>query len=138
MIWLAGGILLAAALHGLLGWAAKQKASTVRVVFGSAGRAAMRSFTFLFPRTFLWMMAAWVMWPWIRRFAFPGVEDAVRATGLTHDEAAEILGVNPYASQQEIERAFRSKMRVHHPDVGGTDEMARQINSARDKLRRTF
>lgn len=98
----------------------------------------MRSFTFLFPRTFLWLMAAWVLWPWIRRFAFPGIENAVRATGLSHDEAAEILGVHPAASQQEIERAFRRQMRVHHPDVGGSDEMASQINRAREKLRDSF
>ena len=52
--------------------------------------------------------------------------------------AYQVLQVAPWASQDEVKRAYRAKAKQHHPDVQGRDrrrveEMAR-LNSARELL----
>ena len=54
--------------------------------------------------------------------------------GLTLREARLILGVVPQASEEEIHRAWRERMRQHHPDSGGDDALASLVNRARDLL----
>lgn len=39
------------------------------------------------------------------------------------DLACEILGVNAWDSQDQVEQAFRSRSRVHHPDRGGDERL---------------
>lgn len=51
-------------------------------------------------------------------------------------EARSILGVGPQASEAEIQAAYSRLMRMAHPDRGGTDGLASQLNSARDRLLR--
>lgn len=41
------------------------------------------------------------------------------------------LGVAPWASETEIERAFRTKAKLHHPDAGGTDEAMARLSRAK-------
>lgn len=50
-------------------------------------------------------------------------------------EARALLGVEPAASQAEIEAAYRRLMQRAHPDHGGTTGLAAQLNAARDRLR---
>ena len=51
-------------------------------------------------------------------------------------EARSILGVAPDASRAEIQAAYARLIQVAHPDKGGTDGLAAQLNAARDRLLR--
>jgi hypothetical protein len=53
---------------------------------------------------------------------------------MTREEALEILGLEPGASREQIAQAHRRLMQKMHPDAGGTDYLAAQINRARDVL----
>lgn len=59
-----------------------------------------------------------------------------RAPGgpMTRDEAYQVLGLAPGASETEIRAAHRRLMRGAHPDQGGSDWLAARINQARDVL----
>ena len=53
---------------------------------------------------------------------------------LTKAQARTILGVADTATQDEIHEAYTRLMRRTHPDQGGTDGLAAQVNAARDRL----
>ena len=53
---------------------------------------------------------------------------------MTVDEAWQVLGLQPGASEEEIRAAHRRLMRAAHPDSGGSDWMAARVNQARDIL----
>ena len=53
---------------------------------------------------------------------------------MTAAEAREILGVKSDASREEIIRAHKRMMQKVHPDRGGTDFLAAQLNQAKDTL----
>lgn len=55
-------------------------------------------------------------------------------SGMSADEAREILGVAANASDEEIEAAYRTEMKRAHPDQGGSDWMAAKVNQAKDVL----
>ncbi len=55
-------------------------------------------------------------------------------TGMSADEACEILGVPASASPEDIENAYRRVMKSAHPDHGGSDWMAAKVNQAKDVL----
>lgn len=55
-------------------------------------------------------------------------------TGMSADEACKILGVEPSASTEDIESAYRRVMKSAHPDQGGSDWMAAKVNQAKDVL----
>ena len=57
-----------------------------------------------------------------------------RAGPMTRDEAFQVLGLKPGASQADIRAAHRRLMRGAHPDSGGSDWLASRINQARDML----
>lgn len=74
------------------------------------------------------------------------LSDSARRTGMvpptatqgrmTEAEARAILGVAADASAAEIQSAYSRLMRSVHPDKGGTDGLAAQLNAARDRLLR--
>ncbi|MBO9712294.1 J domain-containing protein [Sphingomonas sp.] len=49
-------------------------------------------------------------------------------------EARALLGVGETAGEPEIRAAHRRLMAKVHPDHGGSEELARRVNAARDLL----
>jgi hypothetical protein len=53
---------------------------------------------------------------------------------MTREEAFQVLGLQPGATEVDIRAAHRRLMRGAHPDSGGSDWLAARINQARDVL----
>lgn len=53
---------------------------------------------------------------------------------MTADQALEVLGLKPGATEEEIRTAYNRLMQRVHPDKGGSDYFAKQVNAARDVL----
>src|SRR5580692_4585461 len=59
---------------------------------------------------------------------------ARRSGAMTREEAYQVLGIKPGASEDDIRAAHHRLMRAAHPDAGGSDWLASRINQARDML----
>ena len=65
---------------------------------------------------------------------FTGQLAARRTPALGLGEARDILGVGVDAGADEIRAAHRRLIAQVHPDKGGTAELTRRVNAARDVL----
>lgn len=65
-----------------------------------------------------------------------GQQTAGRANpgNMTAAQAREILGVKAGATKEEIIKAHKRMMQKVHPDRGGSDYLAAQLNQAKDTL----
>lgn len=54
--------------------------------------------------------------------------------GMSKEEALDILGLKADASKEDILSAHKRMMQKVHPDRGGSDHLAAQINKAKDTL----
>lgn len=62
-------------------------------------------------------------------------QDNTTASGvMSAEEALAILGLEPGADREQILQAHRRLMQKLHPDRGGNDYLAAQLNRARDQL----
>ena len=104
------------------------------VVLALAGRYGLAA-----PLGFIMM---WLLRLWrVTREGDNAGKAAKRAAGdkagtqpMSVAEARDVLGVDATASREEIEAAYRDLIVKNHPDHGGTDWIAAQLNQARDIL----
>jgi DnaJ homolog subfamily C member 19 len=75
-----------------------------------------------------------LIWRHIRDLGVTPTAKAPRAPLMSRQEAYEVLGLPPGASEATIRDAHRRLMRGAHPDAGGSDWLAARINQARDIL----
>jgi curved DNA-binding protein CbpA len=54
----------------------------------------------------------------------------------TFEEACAIIGVEPEASWEEIDRLYKIKVQYAHPDKGGDPERFKRIQKAYDYLKK--
>ncbi len=62
------------------------------------------------------------------------LKPAPRRVRMPEDEARAVLGVSKDADTDAIRAAHRRLVRAVHPDTGGSAELTRRINAARDTL----
>lgn len=58
------------------------------------------------------------------------------STPADYELCYRILGISPSSTWEEIERAYRAKAKVHHPDHGGDEDAMRALNEAYARLKR--
>jgi len=63
-----------------------------------------------------------------------GSQSSPQAGPMTRDEAYQVLGLKPGATEDDVRAAHHRLMRAAHPDAGGSDWLASRINQARDML----
>jgi hypothetical protein len=75
-----------------------------------------------------------------RRIARPAAKPRAAARALPgafdEEEARAILGLSAGAGPEEIKAAHRRLVSAVHPDRGGSEELTRRVNAARDLLLR--
>ena len=64
----------------------------------------------------------------------PPTSAAPSFDAMTKQQAAEVLGVAMDASPEEIRMAHKKLIQKMHPDRGGSELLAKQINQAKDIL----
>ena len=62
------------------------------------------------------------------------IRPVVRSEPISEADARAVLGVRPGATEAEIRTAWKKAMARAHPDQGGTEGLAIQVNAARDRL----
>ena len=79
------------------------------------------------------------LWPviirGIREFRGERLDNPPTAPAQDLDVCFKLLGISPWASWEEIERAYRQKAKVHHPDHGGDDDAMRALNEAYSRIK---
>ena len=77
-----------------------------------------------------WLLAAlliWAAWHYLK-------PSGKRRMTAEEEQARAVLGVSPRAGATEIRAAHRRLLSGVHPDRGGSADLARRVNAARDVL----
>jgi DnaJ family protein C protein 19 len=77
-------------------------------------------------------LGAAIWWFWARKSG----KLAKPSQPMTHAQARSLLEVSVSATPDEIRAAHRRLVARVHPDVGGSADLTRQVNDARDTLLR--
>lgn len=62
-------------------------------------------------------------------------ESPPRTSNQDVDVCFRLLGLSPSAHWEEIERAYRTKAKIHHPDRGGDEDAMRALNEAYHRIK---
>jgi hypothetical protein len=65
---------------------------------------------------------------------FSGKQNTVSAKKMTRSEAEAVLGLQTPYSKEDVVAAHRALIQKVHPDRGGNDYLAAQLNTAKDFL----
>ena len=71
---------------------------------------------------------------WLGQSARSRRASPMNTESMTDARARSMLGVGPDAGRVEIEAAYHRLIRRVHPDVGGAEGLAAELNAARDRL----
>ncbi len=149
MIFFFGG--LAVLVAGLIAWRSMSNAEPAQlirtaqrvgaVIIGTAGlfflarEAVLPAGILITMSVLLWMSASGYKAPQSSGHAHSGQASGRRpSSGMSVEEALDILGLEPGATEADIRDAHRRLMQQLHPDRGGTDYFAAKINAAREAL----
>ncbi len=154
LFYLLAGIAVVIALHFIFQWFLNAKPSRIRrflqwgaiigviavililLRVGLPAIAALFSgflaLTALLNRLLIWFPIA--RWLGSRYGGKRTAGTTASAPAMTIKEAREILGVDEHATREDIKAAHKKLMRKVHPDQGGSDYFAGQLNRARDML----
>jgi hypothetical protein len=75
----------------------------------------------------------------LREFRGERVDPPPASPPTTRDQdlSYKMLGLSPSASWDEVERAYRQKAKIHHPDHGGDEDTMRALNDAYRMIKRS-
>ena len=76
----------------------------------------------------------WILFNSARKNTSEQTNEKVVGAKMSRAQAYEVLGLKPGATKQEIIQAHRKLMQKVHPDHGGSDFLAAQINKAKRTL----
>lgn len=81
----------------------------------------------------------WLAWSWVRakglgEGAAPPADAPKPRGAMTREEALRVLGLREGASRDAVIQAHRSLIKKVHPDHGGSDLLAQQVNEAKRVL----
>jgi DnaJ-domain-containing protein 1 len=137
------GVILALVAHLAFGWMEKQSEEDRQRYKAWAARGSIAGILMMLLRVRLlragtWMGLLTLLLPFLLGKETQNPSSASpppsSSSGMTREEAAKILGVRTDAAPEEIEKAWRRLMQRAHPDAGGSDYLATQINRAREIL----
>ena len=64
-----------------------------------------------------------------------GQQNTASTPSRDHELCYKMLGISPSAPWEEIEKAYRRKAKLHHPDHGGDEDAMRALNEAYAQLK---
>lgn len=117
----------------LLRWAGAIAGVSLALLLILTGRGGFGLFAFSLLVPLLW--DRW-LGPFLNKRGAGTAQDPPRRapSGLSREEAYQVLGLKPGATEAEIRAAHRRLMATAHPDRGGSDWIAARLNQARDVL----
>ena len=86
------------------------------------------------PAVIMFLLGLWLAST--TRAAADPTQPVPQPLSMGDQQARQLLGVGPEAGRKEILEAYSRLIKLAHPDKGGTDGLAAQINAARDRLLR--